>query len=59
MVPKMEVITLKSIKQLQLRAILPKHKLVKVCVELDAQTFRSIKEVEGVVTQGGMKLLRV
>lgn len=50
MVPKQEVLSLKILKKIELRAILPKQKLIKTCVDLTASAFKTIKEVEGVVT---------
>ncbi len=51
--------SLKGLKHIQLKAILPKHSLIKSCVELNSAAFKSLNEVEGVVTQGGMKLFRL
>ena len=54
MVPKKEVILLEQLSDLRLKAVLQKHKLVKVVFQ--ARDLKSMKEISGAYTVGGMKL---
>jgi uncharacterized protein YfaA (DUF2138 family) len=61
MVPKQEVITLKTLNTLKLKAVLQQHKLVKVVTDLTRKDFgpSQLIEIKEAKTEGGMKLYRI
>ena len=58
-VPKQEVIQLKTLGSVRLKAVLQKHKLIKVVVDFSQKDLSSLAEIKGAQTEGGMKLYRM
>lgn len=59
LVPKKEVLTLTGLREMKLKAVLQKHKLIKIILDISQKDLKRLEPIQRAKTEGGMRLFRL